>query len=223
MPSSLKDKYELELTPVTIAGKQLEIYRIANLDPIIRTIHEDQKGQIHGFPFWVKVWEAALVLTGHLLSMHLEPQVTVLEIGAGMGIASLFLGNAGYRVTATDSDDDALELVEMNARHNGLKSLRIKKLDWTHPDLEEKFDMICGSELIYSGAAIDPVIHLLRNYLRPEGTILMAHDIKRRWLSDFMDKAQEAFEVGHVVNTIRTDTETHKILVSRLKMKSYGN
>jgi 2-polyprenyl-3-methyl-5-hydroxy-6-metoxy-1,4-benzoquinol methylase len=219
MTSLLKERYELELAPVTIGGKRLEIYRIANLDPILRKVNEAHGGDIGAFPFWVKVWEAAFILTGHLLRMELDPQTQVLEIGAGMGITGLFLGAAGFPVTISDSDEEALELLEMNAQHNGIGQVRITKLDWADPDLAETFDVICGSELIYNEAAIDPVLHLLKTYLRPQGVVLMAHDIQRRRLSQFMDEAQEAFEVGHVVNTIRSDTDTHRILVSRLRPK----
>ncbi len=220
MHPSLTERYKLELAPMTVAGKGLEIYRIADLGPILRRLNEEEDGEIRGFPFWVKVWEAAFILTGHLLRMDLNPQTAILEIGAGMGIAGLFLASAGYSVTVTDSDDDALELLRMNAEHNGLETLCIEKLDWADPALEGTFDVICGSELIYSKSTINPVIQLLHTYLKPEGTVLMAHDINRQWLTRFMDKAQETFDVGHRVNTIRSDTETYRILVSRLRLKS---
>ena len=87
MHPSLTERYELELAPVTVAGKGLEIYRIADLGPILRRLNEEEDGEIRGFPFWVKVWEAAFILTGHLLRMDLNPQTAILEIGAGIGIA----------------------------------------------------------------------------------------------------------------------------------------
>ena len=46
--------------------------------------------------------------------------------------------------------------------HNGLKNVQVKKLDWHDADLEGKYDIVFGSELVYKGDIIDSVINLVK-------------------------------------------------------------
>ncbi|MBW2601493.1 MAG: methyltransferase, partial [Deltaproteobacteria bacterium] len=145
MATSIEDTYELELVPIAIGGKRLEIYRVENLDCIVNALNQESGDSTKKFPFWVKVWEASLLLSNHLLKMDLEKKMKILEIGAGMGVTGLFLGVLGYDVTITDYDEDALALIKMNVEHNGLTNVSVRRLDWTNPDLKESFNIICGS------------------------------------------------------------------------------
>jgi len=145
----IHEKYELELIPIGIGGKELELYGVGNWDRFIRQLERNGLGDLSEFPFWIKFWEASFVLTEYLLSLELDPAARILEIGAGMGVAGLFLGAFGYPVTITDYDDDVLALLLENVSRNRLHTVSIRKLDWLHPDLETTYDLICGSEVIY--------------------------------------------------------------------------
>jgi len=79
-------------------------------------------------------------LTDHLVQINIDKQKNILEIGAGMGITGLFLGAFGYNVTITDYEEDALELLRMNAEHNNLPNVRVERLDWNNPNLTGKYD-----------------------------------------------------------------------------------
>ena len=135
---NIAEKYELEQTPISINGKRLELYRVKNIDPIINDLANKGEKDISHFPFWVKVWESSIVLASHLINMDIEKGKEILEIGAGMGVAGLFLGLLGHKVTITDYEDDALELLRMNVKHNQLNNMSVKKLDWNLPDLTGK-------------------------------------------------------------------------------------
>lgn len=219
MDQSIETRYPLELVPLCLAGERLEIYRVGDLDPFIESLQSDTDAALEGFPFWVKIWEAAFILANHLLRMNLNRDATILEIGAGMGIAGLFLAKAGHPVTVTDANADALQLLAMNAHHNGLDNLTVREMDWGTTDLQTHFDIVCGSELIYSEGAVAPVIQALRDHLAPDGTALMAHDIGRRWLTRFVETAEADFDVGHQVNRVSDERGTQRILVTRLKKK----
>ncbi len=219
MATSIEDKYELELVPVAIGGKRLEIYRVENLDCIVNALDQEPGDSTKKFPFWVKVWEASLLLSNHLLKMDLEKKIKILEIGAGMGITGLFLGVLGCDVTITDYDEDALELIRMNAKHNGLNNVSVRRLDWNNPDLKESFNIICGSELIYNEAAIHPIIRLFKTYLRSKGTIFMAHDIKRKYFMQLIGMVQDRFEIESIQKRLRSKDETHRIVIHILNPK----
>ena len=219
MTTPLKDKYELEVIPIAIGGKKLDLFGIANWDVFIKNLEEQGEEYIKNFPFWVKIWEASVVLADHLIRIGLGKEKDILEIGAGMGVTGLFLGAFGYKITVTEYEEDALELLRMNVEHNGLDTVTVKKLDWNDPDLTETYDVICGSELIFNVTFMEPIIKLFRKYLRPEGTVFLAHDARRRCMLQFIGMIPGKYEIENVAKTMKKDDEVHRIFIHALRLK----
>ena len=215
----IKEKYELEVVPIGIGGARLELFRISNWDIFVNHLEEKGDAYVAQFPFWVRIWEASIVLADYLTQAGLEREKEVLEIGAGMGLTGLFLGALGHKVTITDHEDDALELLRMNAAHNGLDNVSVKRLDWEDPDLTGQFDIICGSELIYKETSIEPIIRLFRKYLHPHGTVFLAHDVRRKCVMQFIGMVQGKFEMENMMRTLNTDTELHRVVIHILRLK----
>ncbi len=215
----IREKYELGTSPIVIGEKKLELYRIENWDVFVDNLEQKGDAYIKEFPFWVKIWEASIVLAHHLVQVKLKKEQTILEIGAGMGVTGLFLGACGHKVTITDYEDDALELLRMNAELNGLKNVSIKKLDWHNPDLTEEYDVICGSELVYNETSIDPIIHLFRTYLRPTGTVFLAHDIQRMCLIKLIGMVPGGFDIENVVKTLKGENKLAKVVIHTLRLR----
>jgi predicted nicotinamide N-methyase len=215
----IKEKYELQIVPIAIGEKKLELHQIKNWDMFVD--HLEQKGDsyVKGFPFWVKIWEASIVLAHHIVQLDIEKDMTVLEIGAGMGISGLFLAAHGHRVTITDYEQDALELLQMNVELNRLRNVSVSKLDWHNPDLPGKYDIICGSELVYSEASIEPIIDLFRRYLRPGGMVVLAHDVQRMCLIKFIGMVPGRFDVDNVVKTFSGENKLQKVVVHTLRLR----
>ena len=152
--------YELELVPIKIRDICLELWTVKRWEGGVEDECEDEEEYIHHFPLWIKIWEASLVLSDHLSKEPMKKSSAILELGAGMGLTGMVLGALGYPVTVTDYNDDALAILKKNVAHNKLKNVQIKKLDWFHPYTDEKYDIICGSELIYKEEIIDPLISI---------------------------------------------------------------
>lgn len=156
---------------------------------------------IGAFPFWMKAWEASLILADHLARMKIDNGKEIHEIGAGMGVVGLTLGAFGHKVMITDYEDDALALLRMNVENNGLNNVSVRKLDWNSPDIMRKYDIICGSELVYKQQLIEPIINLFRKYLEPDGTIFIAHDIRRMCLIQFIRTIVGQFEIENIIKS----------------------
>jgi predicted nicotinamide N-methyase len=214
-----EEKYTLELMPIAIGGKKLELYNIADWTGIIDRLAAEGESYVEKFPFWVKTWESSIVLADHLLRLGLPKDANILELGAGMGVVGLFLGASGYHVTITDYEEDALGLLRKNVRHNGLDTVSVERLDWNNPGLTKTYDIICGSELIYKDTFIPPIIALFRKYLQPDGTIFLAHDVRRRCLMQFVGMMPGRFEVENIVKTMKSGDEVHRITIHRLSPK----
>jgi len=216
----MEERYNLQLAPVSVSGKQLNLYTITDWDVFVGELAEKGDAYLEHFPFWVKIWEASVVLADHLVRLEISKDAEILEIGAGMGLTGLFLGAFGHNVTITDNEDEALALLKKNVAHNQLETVSVEKLDWNNPGLTQKFDIICGSELLYKKAAIEPMIAFFRKYLHPEGRVFLAHDISRKCLIQFIGMIPGRFEIQNVMKTMRNGNERHRIVVHRLHMKS---
>ena len=210
---SIATKYELETVPIGIGGKRMTFYRVGNLEPLIEKIFTDENSKFTDFPVWIKIWEASLVLTDYLLDEVLSEPKRILEIGAGMGITGMFLAAFGHQVTGTDNEDDCLDLLKLNKAHNGLNNLNIRKLDWHEAELAEKFDLICGSEIIYKESAIEPVESLIKTYLKPDGTVYLAHDQQRMNVGKFLEQLSEDLTVEEIAKTFTGKDMARRILI----------
>ena len=217
---SVRDKYELELMPIAIGGKSLKLYGVKINDSFVdNLLHHGEEGT-GNFPFWVKIWEASIVLADHLIQIGIQKDQKILEVGAGMGIAGLFLSAFGYDVTITDYDEDTLELLRINAKQNGLSNLSVMKLDWNNPDIKGKYDIVCGSELVYKEVDIAPVISLIQRYIRPKGVVFLSHDLQRKSMIKFIEMISGSFEIKNVVKTLRGEDELYKVAIHTLTPKS---
>lgn len=216
---SVRDKYELELMPIAIGEKRLKLYGVKINDSFVDNLLQHGEKGTNSFPFWVKIWEASIVLADHLIQIGIQKDQKILEVGAGMGIAGLFLSAFGYDVTITDYDEDALELLRINAKQNNLNNVSVVKLDWNDPDIKGKYDIICGSELVYKEVDIAPVINLIQRYIRPKGVVFLSHDLQRKSMIKFIEMISSSFEIKNIVKRLRGKDELYKIAIHTLTSK----
>ena len=96
-----------------------------------------------------QVWPAAQVLCTRLCDAALSGK-RVLEIGCGLGLASLMLQRRGIDITASDYHPQARVFLERNARLNELQPIKFLDGNWEteNPNLGH-FDFIIGSDILY--------------------------------------------------------------------------
>jgi predicted nicotinamide N-methyase len=107
----------------------------------------------------------------------------VVELGCGLAVPSIAAARAGALVLATDSDTDALELAERNARANGAR-IETASVEWDSPgELLERapFDLVIAADVLYERPGVAALLSLLPR-LAPEA-----------WIADPSRPAAEAF------------------------------
>jgi predicted nicotinamide N-methyase len=176
-------------------------------------LEEKDKTTLASFPYWIKIWESSIVLAAYLAEQTLDKNRTVLELGAGMGVVGLFLAAAGHPVTLTDCNPDALALLKKNAERNGLTSVTVRHLDWHRFESPGAFDIVCGAELVYRQADIQPAMTAVRKSIKPEGTVYLAHDIKRLSMIDFLAEAGKHFEIAHTGKSMTMGGEKKQVVI----------
>jgi predicted nicotinamide N-methyase len=143
-------------------------------------------------PFWSVLWRSGVALAREVDGRDVEGR-RVLELGCGLGAPSLAAARGGAMVLATDSDPDALELLERNARANGL-SVETALVDWSAAEelvTRGPFDLVLGSDVLYERASVAELLDLLPR-LAPEALIA---DPGRTASGAFLERAWERWRI----------------------------
>lgn len=113
-------------------------------------------------PYWAVLWRSGVALAHEVAGAELSGS-SVVELGCGLGVPSLAAARAGAAVLATDASPEALELVELSARTNGLL-VRTALADWSDAAaLVERapFDLVLAADVLYERAAAAQLLGLL--------------------------------------------------------------
>ena len=101
------------------------------------------------WPFFGMLWPSG-VLLADLLSREPLGAGRILELGCGLGMASLVINARGGDILATDYHPRAEAFLHDNSQRNALADTPFQRLDWRVPDPDlGVFDLIIGSDLLY--------------------------------------------------------------------------
>ena len=155
-------------------------------------------------PYWAELWPAGLALA-HALPQELAGR-RVVELGCGLGVPSLVAARDGATVLATDACGEALELLQQNARENGL-AVETARIDWEAADelvACGPFDLALAADVLYERSSVAPLLSLLPRLA------------DQAWLADpgrpaagaFLDQARQRWRV---TTTVRDGVEIHRL------------
>jgi predicted nicotinamide N-methyase len=121
-----------------------------------------------------QVWPAGLVLADALSKRDLDGQ-RILEVGCGLGLASLMLQRRGSDITASDHHPLAEAFMQRNAALNGLAMPKYVDLPWEEPqpDLGD-FDLIVGADVLYERGHAALLLGLIARHGAESGAVLIA-------------------------------------------------
>ncbi len=213
----LRARYKLEFEQLSVKGRPFYFLKVADIEPLIagKDIFKDTAD----FPFWVKIWEAAVVMAHFMARSKPVADQKVLEIGAGLGVAGIVASAFGHDVTITDYKDEILDFVRVSSAVNGCTPI-CTTLDWNNPSELGLFDTIIGSEVLFHEKFFDPLLDVFARYLAPGGTIYLAHDARRKSVRPFLERCKERYEIAAQKQTLRSDDETIEVVLVRLRQKA---
>ena len=152
-------------------------------------------------PYWAVLWRSGVALARELDGMPLRGR-RVVELGCGLAVPSIAAARAGAMVLATDSDPEALELVERNARDNGVQ-VETATADWADPGellRQAPFDIVLAADVLYERASVAQLLSLLPR-LAPEAWLA---DPGRPAAEPFLEEARRRWRVEtHVRDVVR--------------------
>jgi len=213
----ISKKYKVGFEPLRIRDVELKILQVQDLEHLLAG--RDPFADVSSFPFWVKLWEASLLLADIMASMPCQPGQTLLELGAGLAAPGLVAAAKGYKVTLSDYEPHILDFQRVSAAANGLQDVAFRMIDWKKPPAMPLFDTIIGAEILFRDEFFQPLLNVFKQYLAPQGTIYIAHDARRKSLPKFLDLAQKEYEVAVSARKMKSDEGELTIIINRLKRK----
>lgn len=213
----IKKKYKVGFKPLRVREVELEILQVTDLERLLGG--KDPFADIENFPFWVKLWEASLMLANIMATIPAEQGKNLLELGAGMGAPGLVAARRGYSVILSDYEPHILDFQRVTAAANGLDNVEFKMIDWLKPPKIGQFDTIIGAEILFRDEFFQPLLNVFDKYLAPEGTIYLAHDIRRKSVPKFLDKAGKDFHIAVKLQKMKSEDGELTILINRLQRK----
>ena len=138
------------------------------------------------FPYWAKVWPAAIGLC-HFLTARpdLIRDAFVLEIAAGLGLPGLLAATRCREVLCTDKEAPAMQLVDASIAENGLVNARTAVLDWSRLPSGLTPDVLLLSDINYEPAVFEELYAMIIHFLG-RGTRILISTPQRLMARPFM-------------------------------------
>ena len=213
----IKKRYKLNFDSVRINDNTIRLLKIADLEEFLDG--KDPFANVSEFPFWIKLWESAIVLAYVLDSLPDKKSRSLLELGAGLGLPGLTAASAGFNVTLSDYEEIILDFQRVSCAASGLSDVSIKNIDWLHPPQLGRFDVLAGAEILFREEFFEPLLTIFKRYLKPDGLIYMAHDAGRKSLPKFLKIASSDFDISISKQTMKKPDRDVDILINCLRPK----
>ena len=215
----IRKKYKVDFEPLKLRDKEIQLLQVTDLEPLLAG--KDPFKDVEEFPFWVKLWEAAMLLADFMVTTPPKKEgSTLLELGAGLGAPGLAAALNGYQVTMSDYEPHILDFQRVSAAASGLTGVQFKILDWLKPQEMPQFETIIGAEILFREEFFEPLLNVFRKLLAPNGVIYLSHDIRRKSMPKFLLLAEKEYEIATSKRTMRSDDKETVVIISRLTARS---
>ncbi|SDO90355.1 class I SAM-dependent methyltransferase [Desulforhopalus singaporensis] len=213
----IRSKYKLTFDTLKAGEKKIRLLKIEDLEQFLDG--KDPFADVSEFPFWIRLWDSAIILSYVLANQQRTEGKRLLELGAGLGAPGLMAAAAGFDVTLSDYEDIILDFQRVSAAASKLDNVHFCHLDWLNPPSLEPFDVLAGAEILFREEFFAPLLRVFDTSLKPDGTIMLAHDAKRQSLWKFLKLAGEEFDIALKEQNIKRDGKNITIIVNRLRRK----
>jgi SAM-dependent methyltransferase len=129
-------------------------------------------------------WVRWATITEILHRLGVGPGASVLDVGCGPGWTSLFLAEAGYRVTATDLVPANVELTAQRAARWGV-GLDTAAADMEELELGRRFDLALIYDALHHSARHRRALERVAAHLEPGGWLVLGETTLLHHLSPF--------------------------------------
>jgi predicted nicotinamide N-methyase len=119
------------------------------------------------------IWPASHILAAEVSTVNFTGE-RVLELGCGIGLASLVLHKMSVDITASDYHPRAQEFLDRNVSENNLPPIKFQMVDFEkdNPSLG-KFDLVIASDILYQPHQAKFVANFISAHSSNEGEVIL--------------------------------------------------
>lgn len=152
------------------------------------------------WPLFGVVWDSSIVLA-HLMFDHEIEGIRILEVGCGIGLASLVLNHRLANITSTDYHPEAEAFLQENTRINKGPEIPFIRTAWGDPNTcLGTFDLIIGSDLLYERDHAADLSKFIAQHSKTHCDVIIVDP--GRGQSSFFSKKMNKF--GYVIGEIQS-------------------
>lgn len=213
----IQKQYRLTFDRLKIGEDVIRLLKVADLEEFLAG--KDPFANVSEFPFWIRLWDAAMILSYVLHALPGAHGKRLLELGAGLGAPGLTAAAAGFAVTISDYEEIILDFQKVSAAASRLHNVDFALVDWLNPPDLGQFDLLVGAEILFREDFFQPLLNVFQEYLKDDGEIFLAHDARRQSLPRFLQLAQKDFAIAINKQNINKDGRNITIIVNRLRRR----
>jgi predicted nicotinamide N-methyase len=201
-----------DLVEETVAirpGREVQLLRPRDSDELLA---EEAFEREELLPYWAEMWPSSVALA-RTVGVRALRGARTLELGCGLGLASVAAALAGGRVLATDWSPEAVRFAAGNAKRNGV-NIDTMLVDWSAPEAivsRGPWQLVIGSDVLYERRNVDQMLDLLPRLVDRSGEVWIA-DPGRLTSMDFLERCGRDWT--------RRTTEHDRIEIHRLRLRA---
>jgi predicted nicotinamide N-methyase len=137
--------------------------------------HQKQMDPHTPFPYWARVWPAAIALAG-FIQQHPQyvRQKQVLELAAGLGLPSLVAATTAHHVLCTDMAEEAMQAAWQSAALADLQNIQCLPMNWNDLDASITAHTLLLSDVNYEPSVFEQLLQVIHRFWQQGSTILLA-------------------------------------------------
>ncbi|RXJ86359.1 methyltransferase [Arcobacter sp. CECT 8985] len=169
------DNYRVRYATVEIESFDIHLTMLRDNQQFYDKNHiaEDMGISSAQWPLFGIVWDSSKVLS-HLMASYNIKNKRILELGCGLGLASLLLNERDADITATDYHPEVGRFLKYNCSLNSNHNIPYFQADWHNKKLvTNKFDLIIGSDVLYERTHVDLLSSFINLYANEKCEIII--------------------------------------------------
>ncbi len=195
--------YAVKTETVRDCGPDLQVRSLLDLQQFSDPEHRAEHAGIseEAWPQFGVLWPSARVLAHHLATVPFSGE-RILEVGCGLGLASLVLHRRACDVTSSDIHPLVPEFLAYNTALNGLRELPYRHADWAAPNPElGRFDVIVGSDVLYARGMGSLLSGFIAAHLEPHARVIVVDPNRSQRAGFTRDLESQGFTLTSTVVT----------------------
>ncbi len=200
----MSNQFDIIQEIITISNKQYKINRIGDIDLLFDALiakgseHEDVKDE--KIPYWAELWPSAIAMSQYLIENNdLLIGKSIIEIGSGLGLPSIVVGEFANNILCTDYIQESLDFAKTNylLNHSNDDNIKFEILDWRKSEsTNKKYDVVIASDVAYERKAFDDLEKCI-HHLSHENTIVLLSEPNRHMAVDFLASLKNQQKIKH--------------------------